>query len=158
MIDSIAQELPVIFSVHPRTAAKIAASGFDRIRPISKDQKVQAVGIWTLPSVNYIEFLCLVDSAHMVITDSGGVQEEITYLGVPCLTYRDNTERPATITYGTNRLIGVDAEKLLKTAQELIASSPARRALGIIAPPLWDGKASDRIVPVLRHFLNHLCQ
>ena len=157
-IACIARELPVVFSVHPRTAAKIAASGFDRIRPISNDQKVQAAGIWTLPPVNYIEFLGLVDSAHMVITDSGGVQEETTYLGVPCLTYRDNTERPATITYGTNRLIGVDAETLLQKAHELIASSPVRRAAGTVAPPFWDGKASDRIVPVLKYFLDNLRQ
>jgi len=153
-IASIAQELPVVFPIHPRTTAKIAACGFDRIWPIRNDQRVPATGIWTLPPVNYIEFLGLIDSANMVITDSGGVQEETTYLGVPCLTYRDTTERPITITNGTNWLAGLDVERLRQKAHELIANGTARPTPGNL-PPLWDGKAAERIVLVLKSFLDH---
>ncbi len=115
-----------------------------------------------MPPASYLDFLGLVDGAAMVITDSGGIQEETTYLGVPCLTYRDNTERPVSVTMGTNRLIGADPSNIVRYASEVLRSMLPRN--GIAAhrmPPLWDGNAAPRIVSVLRRYLesrdgNHL--
>ena len=97
--------------------------------------------------VGYLEFLGLEQRARIVITDSGGVQEETTFLGVPCLTVRDNTERPVTITAGTNRLVGRDPSRMLSAARAVLAVPAA----GKKAPPeLWDGRAGERIARVIR--------
>ena len=152
-IARLAEQLPILFPVHPRTASKIVQIGFDQLRPIAADRPIDGPGIWTLPPTNYVDFLGLVDSARLVITDSGGIQEETTYLGVPCLTYRDNTERPATVTWGTNRLIGSNADALFVAASDVMRKAPAPRVAGQTAPPLWDGKASERIILALRSHL-----
>jgi UDP-N-acetylglucosamine 2-epimerase (non-hydrolysing) len=94
----------------------------------------------------YIEFLALQSRAAVVITDSGGVQEETTYLGVPCLTLRNNTERPVTVTLGTNVVVGQDSKKLRSELSKIVEGKAKR---GVI-PPLWDGHAGERIADVLR--------
>jgi len=132
-----ARGLPVIFPVHPRTAKNLRDTGN------------------TLPSMHYVdplgylEFNYLVKYAKGVITDSGGITEETTVLGVPCLTLRDNTERPETITIGTNELIGTDPSKLPPALARLMAGQWKKGAI----PPLWDGKAAERIAEQLERLL-----
>ena len=131
---TVNEQLDVVFPVHPRTRTRIAQFGIG----IEK--------LHLLEPVPYIEFLALQRRAMVVITDSGGIQEETTYLQVPCLTVRSNTERPITVTMGTNILVGQDSRKL---AFELSAILEGRAKRGSV-PPLWDGKAGDRIADVLQ--------
>jgi UDP-N-acetylglucosamine 2-epimerase (non-hydrolysing) len=93
----------------------------------------------------YVEFISLVSEARLVLTDSGGIQEETTVLGIPCLTLRDNTERPVTIQMGTNRLVGTDPENAVRAAEEVLEARPPVAAM----PPLWDGHAAERIAAIL---------
>lgn len=151
-IAKISEDLPVIFPIHPRTAARAMELGITAMKAWDGTQRVPAKGIWTMPPASYIDFLGLVDSAAMVITDSGGIQEETTYLGVLCLTFRDNTERPVTVTEGTNRLIGTDPQNLLREAR-LTISQGFERANSYTPPNLWDGHASERIVAIIRNYL-----
>ena len=130
---SIAVDYPVIFPVHPRTKARLASSG------------APPRGLHVIEPLGYMEFLALERDAHLVITDSGGVQEETTYLGVPCVTVRTTTERPVTISSGTNVLVGLDPKKMLAAARERLGKPRARTT----APDLWDGHASERIAAIL---------
>jgi UDP-N-acetylglucosamine 2-epimerase (non-hydrolysing) len=132
-VSELGDKLPVFFPVHPRTAETLARSGLE----LGK-------GIRLVEPLGYLEFLGLMASARLVLTDSGGIQEETTVLGVPCVTMRENTERPVTVREGTNRLAGVRAEGIRNAIREALA---APRRAG--APELWDGKASVRIVEVL---------
>jgi UDP-N-acetylglucosamine 2-epimerase (non-hydrolysing) len=136
-IAAIAAKLPVLFPVHPRTTARLKEAGFD-VGAIAGLRRTEPLG--------YIDFLALQASAKIVLTDSGGVQEETTALGVPCLTLRENTERPITISEGTNRLIGSNPQRLIAAAEEILKgnAAPARR------PALWDGHAAERIVDILK--------
>lgn len=129
--------LPVIFPVHPRTAKNLRGAG----KNLSSMHYVDPLG--------YLEFNYLVKHAKGVITDSGGITEETTVLGVPCLTLRDNTERPETITIGTNELIGTDPSKLPLALGRLMAGQWKKGAI----PPQWDGKAAERIVEQLERVL-----
>jgi UDP-N-acetylglucosamine 2-epimerase (non-hydrolysing) len=129
----VSERLDVIFPVHPRTRQRIAEFGTD------------TASLHLLDPLPYIEFLALQRRAQVVITDSGGIQEETTYLGVPCLTLRSNTERPVTVTAGTNTLIGSDYSKL---HSELVKILEGNAKSGTI-PPLWDGHAGDRIAEIL---------
>jgi UDP-N-acetylglucosamine 2-epimerase (non-hydrolysing) len=131
---NVSEQLEIVFPVHPRTRARIAQFG------IGIDK------LLLLEPVPYIEFLALQRRATAVITDSGGIQEETTYLQVPCLTVRSNTERPITVTMGTNILVGQDSRKL---AFELSAILEGRAKRGSV-PPLWDGRAGERIADVLQ--------
>jgi UDP-N-acetylglucosamine 2-epimerase (non-hydrolysing) len=133
-IDSIASEVPVVFPVHPRTQQRLAQAG------IKTHPQLRMI-----PPIGYLDFLCLLSKATLVLTDSGGIQEETTALGVPCLTLRENTERPITISEGTNQLIGTDPAKIIAAAQSILAGNgkPGR------IPPFWDGHAAERIVDVL---------
>lgn len=133
------EQLDVAFPVHPRTRARIAQFGICINRSIRNDK------LHLLDPVPYIEFLAMQKRATVVITDSGGIQEETTYLQVPCLTLRSNTERPITVTMGTNVLVGQDSGKL---AYELSAILEGRAKPGSV-PPLWDGHAGERIAAVL---------
>jgi UDP-N-acetylglucosamine 2-epimerase (non-hydrolysing) len=128
------EQLDIVFPVHPRTRARISDFGIT----VNK--------LHLLEPVPYIEFLALQKRATAVITDSGGIQEETTYLQVPCLTLRSNTERPITVTLGTNTLVGQDSRKL---AVELSAILEGKAKRGTI-PPLWDGRAGERIADVLQ--------
>jgi len=133
-IDAIAVQVPVIFPVHPRTWQRVTQSGTEHHRNLR-----------FIPPVGYLDFLCLLNKASLVLTDSGGIQEETTALGVPCLTLRENTERPVTISEGTNLLVGADFEKIVTSARNVLAG---KRKVGRI-PPFWDGKAAQRIVEIL---------
>jgi UDP-N-acetylglucosamine 2-epimerase (non-hydrolysing) len=154
-IAEIATRLPVIFPVHPRTANRIAEATLNSMTPWDGRSSITTPGIWTLPPAAYLDFIGLVDQAAMVITDSGGIQEESTYLGVPCLTFRDNTERPVTITHGTNRLVGTDPANLVREANSILCDGQSRKTgpNGYHPPPLWDGHASQRIVRIFRDYL-----
>jgi UDP-N-acetylglucosamine 2-epimerase (non-hydrolysing) len=137
----IARDLPVVFPVHPRTRKMIESFGLDHY--VSDDKKDGK--IWVLEPLGYLEFLCLNMSAKMVITDSGGLQEETTVLGVPCMTLRPNTERPITCDVGTNFLIGNRKEDILKCARAIMEGKTRKASI----PEKWDGKAAERIVQVL---------
>jgi UDP-N-acetylglucosamine 2-epimerase (non-hydrolysing) len=133
-IEDVAEKLPIIFPVHPRTRQKLermARSNHSALRLV--------------PPVGYIDFLSLLSQARLVLTDSGGIQEETTALGVPCLTLRENTERPITVTQGTNQIVGQDPRRIAAAARQILDGRCKQGKL----PPLWDGKASDRIVRIL---------
>ena len=132
----VAATIPVVFPMHPRTRARMQDAG------ASMDG---AAGVRLLEPVGYLEFLSLVSRSAGVLTDSGGIQEETTFLGVPCLTLRDNTERPITESMGTNVILGLAPERI-REAPDLIRGIRSRPHR---IPPLWDGRASQRIVDVL---------
>jgi UDP-N-acetylglucosamine 2-epimerase (non-hydrolysing) len=134
---AIAGQLTVVFPAHPRTRGRLESLGVDVGADDGPLRIVEPLG--------YVDFLSLVADAAGVLTDSGGIQEETTFLGVPCLTLRDNTERPVTIELGTNTLLGLDPARI-EEAPALIEQARARAAR---IPPLWDGRAAERIVDVL---------
>ena len=148
-IAEVAQRIPVVFPAHPRTARNIEAAGLSSAR-VWKGGPLPGPGLWMMPPASYLDFLDLIQHAVMVITDSGGVQEETTFLGVPCLTYRDNTERPVTVSMGTNRVVGCDPHHLLLAALEVLESAPQAKGRSALRPPLWDGRTAPRIVRVLK--------
>lgn len=133
MLTEVAQRIPIAFPVHPRTRQRIEAGG------------LTTNGVIFTEPMRYLDFVKLMSEARMVLTDSGGIQEETTILGVPCLTLRENTERPVTIEQGTNRLVGVSPAAIKAAALETL-DQPARTT-GM--PELWDGKAAARILDVL---------
>lgn len=137
----ISGDLPLYWPMHPRTRARIDQAA---ISPSGRIHIVEPLG--------YLDFLCLQASSALVLTDSGGIQEETTVLGVPCLTLRDNTERPATIKYGTNRLAGTRKETILEAWDQSRADQSERQI-----PPLWDGQAGPRCHAALRQFLFGEC-
>ena len=131
----LGERLPVIFPVHPRTRQRLEAAGLDPSRD----------GVTLLEPLGYLEFVGLMERARVAVTDSGGVQEETTILGVPCLTVRPNTERPVTITEGTNRLVDSHPDALLAAVDEVLA---APRPTGRV-PEGWDGHAAERIAEII---------
>jgi UDP-N-acetylglucosamine 2-epimerase (non-hydrolysing) len=131
-INTIAGRIPIVFPVHPRTAAKLTEAG---LHP----------GIRIVEPMSYLPFLGLIDRSRMVLTDSGGIQEETTVLGVPCLTMRPNTERPITCEIGTNVLVGTDPRRILEEANAILDGRTRNGAI----PEKWDGHAAERIVEVL---------
>jgi UDP-N-acetylglucosamine 2-epimerase (non-hydrolysing) len=130
----ISQKIPVIFPIHPRTRSRIEQFGFLNL--------IESANIICLPPVGYLQILGLMKSAKMVLTDSGGLQEETTSLGVPCITLRENTERPITIDEGTNTIVGTDAEKIKICVEDIFATGGKSGRI----PEFWDGKAAERIV------------
>ncbi len=138
-IGTIARRMPVVFSVHPRTQSRLRE--FNLLPATS--------GIIMTAPMGYIDFLSLTANAAVVLTDSGGIQEETTALGIRCLTLRANTERPITVTHGTNRVVGTEASDILEAFDDSMSHPvPARR------PDLWDGQASTRIAAILNHALS----
>jgi len=135
-LDALGERLPVIFPVHPRTRKMLDEFGIP----------VDAGKLRLVEPMGYLDFIHLEKHARLVLTDSGGIQEETTVLGVPCLTLRENTERPVTLTEGTNVLVGNDTHRILEEAQRALESGRGDRRV----PELWDGKSSERIVQVLR--------
>lgn len=137
-IAQVADDLPIVFPVHPRSRPSLARSGI-------LSRLIDGHRLRLLDPLGYLEFIGLVTDSAAVLTDSGGVQEETTVLGVPCFTLRENTERPVTLTHGTNRLVGTDPDSLVAAWREMRATPRAATA-----PPMWDGCAGPRIVAVLR--------
>jgi UDP-N-acetylglucosamine 2-epimerase (non-hydrolysing) len=136
--EQIAEDMPIIFPVHPRSRKNLEGSGLgDRAKGIANLRLVEPLG--------YLDFLKLMSDSAVVLTDSGGIQEETTILGIPCLTLRENTERPITVTQGTNRLTGSSTGAILKAYRE-VRDQPQRP---VKVPELWDGRAADRIVTCL---------
>jgi UDP-N-acetylglucosamine 2-epimerase (non-hydrolysing) len=136
MLRQLSHDIPVLFPVHPRTRQRIAE--LDDAAGPNHDFRL-------LDPVSYVQFLGLQSRAKVVITDSGGIQEETTYLGVPCLTVRENTERPITTTLGTNVLVGRDLRKI---REEVVSILNGKAKHGII-PPLWDGEAGERVAALI---------
>ena len=122
----------MVLPAHPRAAGQLRSHG---IPP-----RVQVI-----PPAGYLDFVALVSRARLVLTDSGGLQEEASILGVPCLTLRDTTERPVTVTHGTNRIIGTDPGRILDESLRTLVDPPRADR----TPPLWDGHAAERIVEIL---------
>ena len=136
-LDRIQAELPVVAPLHPRLRTALARSGLDR--------RLAAMGrVMPVEPLGYVDFLKLTSDARIVLTDSGGIQEETTILRVPCLTLRENTERPVTIEAGTNRLVGTAAARIVDTFDDAMSAPRPSRT-----PPLWDGRSADRIVAIL---------
>jgi UDP-N-acetylglucosamine 2-epimerase (non-hydrolysing) len=141
-LHEVARHVALIFPVHPRVRSRL--TGAD-VTWLSAAQPVPERGIVCTEPLGYLDFVALLSRAAVVLTDSGGIQEETTILGVPCLTLRENTERPVTVTQGTNRVIGIARSRIIDAGLYALAHPPARRA----APPLWDGHAAARIIDTL---------
>ena len=135
VIEQVADRLPIIFPVHPRTQTMITKLGRKKYSHLK-----------LIPPVGYLDFLCLINKATLVLTDSGGIQEETTALGVPCLTLRANTERPVTVLQITNEIVGLDPAKIRKAVDSVLTGKWKTGSL----PHLWDGHAAERIVEILR--------
>lgn len=141
LIDTLreaAERKPVLIPLHPRTRSNLEKFGW-------LEDVMSAPGIRICDPLGYLDFLRCQRGAAAILTDSGGIQEESTYLGIPCVTMRDNTERPATITHGTNRLIGNDRSQILAALDTALGTRSGAHPV----PPLWDGKAAERIASVL---------
>jgi UDP-N-acetylglucosamine 2-epimerase (non-hydrolysing) len=136
-LETISETLPLVFPLHPRTEKCIASAGLEGY--------MQNPRLLALPPVGYLEMLGLMRDAKLVLTDSGGIQEETTALGVPCITLRENTERPITVEEGTNTIVGSDPGKILACFEDVMATG----GKGGRVPEYWDGKAAERIAAVL---------
>ena len=134
-VNAVAQDMPVVFPVHPRTRQRIAELGLEAlVRPLMLTEPL-----------GYIDFLSLTSHARVILTDSGGLQEESTALGIPCLTLRENTERPVTVSHGTNRVVGTRSADILRGYHAALGDGAVHRM-----PELWDGRTAERIRNVLR--------
>jgi UDP-N-acetylglucosamine 2-epimerase (non-hydrolysing) len=140
-LEVVARDVPIVFPVHPRTRPSVTRSA-------TAAALVASGRLLLVEPLGYLDFVGLMERARVVLTDSGGVQEETTILGVPCLTLRENTERPVTITHGTNRLVGTDPAAIDSVWQQVRGSKKTATQ-----PPLWDGRAAERIVDILEGFL-----
>ena len=134
---TVSQTTPLLFPIHPRTEAQINQAGLDRLMATGK--------IRTLPPLGYLEILGLMRDARLVLTDSGGIQEETTALGIPCITLRENTERPITASEGTNTVVGTDPDRILTCFRDIIRTGGKAGRV----PELWDGRAAQRIVRIV---------
>jgi UDP-N-acetylglucosamine 2-epimerase (non-hydrolysing) len=140
-LSGLAHRLPIVFPVHPRTEGRLLEAGLG-------PERLRESGITLCPAVGYLDFLALEAEAAVVLTDSGGVQEETSALGVRCFTLRDTTERPITVEHGTNTVLGVDPERVGRIPELL--ETEHRTVRGI---PLWDGQAGPRAATVIAAFL-----
>ena len=139
-LSEIARECPLVFPVHPRTRQGIARAQYE----------VKGAGMRLVDPVGYLDFLKLMKYSSLVLTDSGGIQEETTALGIPCLTIRENTERPVTVTVGTNRLVGTDTARIIAEARDVLRHDVREARI----PDLWDGNAAPRIAQEIVRFFN----
>ncbi len=130
-LEELSERIPVVFPVHPRTRQRLADHGIETTLRL-------------LEPTGYLDSICLQANATMALTDSGGIQEETTALGVPCLTLRENTERPVTVTHGTNKVVGTEPATIRRAWREILAHPPTAGR-----PELWDGRASERIADIL---------
>lgn len=140
VLAELSEQLPLIFPVHPRTAESIEAAGLNGLFNSN---------FLRLPPIGYLEMLGLMSAAKMVLTDSGGMQEETTALGIPCLTLRDNTERPITVTQGTNKVVGTHPARIREGFQNILLGRGSRGRI----PEFWDGRAAQRIGRIMKQWL-----
>lgn len=141
VIEGVADERPVVFPMHPRTRNRFEQFGLEtKLRAIEQLHLLEPLG--------YLRFLRLMEKAAIVMTDSGGIQEETTFLQVPCLTLRENTERPVTVELGTNELMPLDPPQVVQRVREIAGSEPTAER-----PPYWDGRAAERIVDIFENVL-----
>ena len=137
-LETISERLQIVFPVHPRTRKTIAELGLD-----ARVERIK--GLRLIDPLGYLDFLSLYSSSRLVLTDSGGIQEETTVLGIPCLTLRENTERPITVTMGTNKVVGSDPARITQTAFAAL-NETSKKTVSI---PLWDGHTAERILASL---------
>jgi UDP-N-acetylglucosamine 2-epimerase (non-hydrolysing) len=137
--EEISKEVKIVFPIHPRTQNNVKGDDLER-RILGMENLI------LLEPVGYLDFLCLTSKACLVMTDSGGIQEETTILGVPCMTLRENTERPVTVTEGTNRLVRLTSDEILRNYREIMDNLDS---FGARVPKYWDGRAAGRIADVL---------
>lgn len=140
-LQKVAERLPLVFPMHPRTRARLGEGGVA--------EWTRNARIFVIEPLGYLEMLGAMRDARLVLTDSGGIQEETTALGVPCLTLRKNTERPITVTHGTNHLVGTDPEAIQSVARDVLDMGTATRKI----PELWDGRAAERIAKEIEAWL-----
>ena len=137
-LESVGEKIPIVFPMHPRTK--------NRIEEFGLEQRVAAIPNIVLSGpAGYLDFMALISNSHMVLTDSGGLQEETTALGIPCLTLRENTERPITVNQGTNKIVGNDTGIIISSAEEILSG---RTETGRV-PELWDGRTAIRIADII---------
>jgi len=143
IFEGFISNLPIVFPMHPRTQKNISVFGL-------KERFDNLPNVKIVDPVGYLDFINLMANSKLILTDSGGIQEETTYLGIPCITMRDNTERPITVEVGSNYLIGLNVEKVISTGNEILSGKMKNHRI----PELWDGKAAERIVKILIDYLN----
>jgi UDP-N-acetylglucosamine 2-epimerase (non-hydrolysing) len=137
-LEQIEKQIPIIFPIHPRSRKMLTQFQFGaRIQKMKNFRLIDPLG--------YLDFLHLMGNAKFLLTDSGGIQEETTVLGIPCLTLRENSERPVTVELGTNVIVGTDSEKIVNESIKILEGQSKKGRV----PPLWDGKAAQRIVEIL---------
>jgi len=137
-VDEVSRKIPIIFPIHPRTRKMTEKFGLsEKLKPLH-----------VVKPLGYLDFIVLEKNAKFVLTDSGSIQAETTYFGIPCLTIRENTERPVTISIGTNKLVGTDKDKIVEESLNILDGENKKGHI----PPLWDGKTAERIVDVILHF------
>jgi len=146
-LKTVSKEIPIIFPAHPRTLKQLRRFGMTGF--LTEVNSSITSGIYLVKPLGYLQFLNLMMKSRLVFTDSGGIQEETTVLGIPCLTLRENTERPVTITYGTNVLVGADRERIVNEARKRLNGMVKKQCI----PELWDGRAAERIVSILQEKL-----
>ena len=144
-LEQIEKKIPIIFPIHPRSRKMLEQFQFgDRIARLKNFNLIDPLG--------YLDFLSLMEKAKLVLTDSGGIQEETTVLGIPCLTLRKNTERPVTVELGTNVIVGMDKDKIVDESFKILSEQSKKGKI----PPLWDGNAARRIVDVVERRMGNL--
>jgi UDP-N-acetylglucosamine 2-epimerase (non-hydrolysing) len=144
-LEQVEQKIAIIFPIHPRSRKMLEQFQFgDRIARLRNFNLIDPLG--------YLDFLSLMEKAKFVLTDSGGIQEETTVLGIPCLTLRKNTERPVTVDLGTNVIVGMDTDKIVNESYRILSEQSKKGKI----PPLWDGNAAGRIVDVVEHRIGNL--
>ncbi|MEN6464578.1 MAG: UDP-N-acetylglucosamine 2-epimerase (non-hydrolyzing) [Syntrophaceae bacterium] len=150
-LDEISRSLAVVIPLHPRTLGRLRETPEGRLAILGGGQGARRDRVNAIGPLSYLDFVCLMANSRIVLTDSGGVQEETTCLGVPCVTVRENTERPVTLTEGTNALAGTSREGIIRVFKRQM-----NKKFDCAAPRLWDGKAAERIVKVLGEKAAHI--
>ena len=148
ILESASRLAPVFFVSHPRTYPRLEQikRAENLVQLNGKPANIQRGFVYLLPPLPYMEFLRLMSKSRALLTDSGGIQEETTFLNIPCLTLRDNTERPVTVEFGTNEIVGLDREKIILSLSGIMKNTWPTA----MTPPLWDGRAAERIVKILQ--------